>query len=232
MSTGTPLLVGSRQYFDDNGDPLDGGFLYTFLSGTATPTPVYKDATLSTQFTNPIELDSAGRVATMYVPAESLKTYLTDANGVPVGPNGGYDDPLPSIELSASNIGGVVFDFGGEQEVPIVATAYPSGATYDKCHPDTGWWSIDSATLVGTYALQAMMLGVSAVTVSCALVNLTDSSPDTPVIAITSAATLGDRVISTPITFAAAGAPKVYGIKCKVSSGYGYVWQVQLIRIT
>jgi hypothetical protein len=37
-------------------------------------------------------------------------------------------------------------------------------------------------------------------------------------------------VISTAITFAAAGASKKYAIKTKTSAGYGLAWGLQLIR--
>lgn len=50
------------QFFDNNGDPLTGGKLYTYYAGTTTPQPTYTSDTGTTAHTNPIILDAAGRV--------------------------------------------------------------------------------------------------------------------------------------------------------------------------
>lgn len=48
------------QFFDANGNPLAGGKLYTYASGTSTPLATYTDYTGLTANTNPIILDSRG----------------------------------------------------------------------------------------------------------------------------------------------------------------------------
>ena len=53
--------VGS-QFFDNNGVPLAGGKIYTYEAGTTTPLATYTSSTGNTAHTNPIILDSAGRV--------------------------------------------------------------------------------------------------------------------------------------------------------------------------
>ena len=50
------------QFFDNNGIPLSGGKIYSYEAGTSTPLPTYTSSTGSTAHTNPIILDSAGRV--------------------------------------------------------------------------------------------------------------------------------------------------------------------------
>ena len=50
------------QLFDNNGDPLSGGKLETYQAGTSTPLATYTSSTGVTAHTNPIVLDSAGRV--------------------------------------------------------------------------------------------------------------------------------------------------------------------------
>ncbi|MFA5186992.1 MAG: hypothetical protein WC551_10970 [Patescibacteria group bacterium] len=57
----SPLGGAGWQFFDDNGDPLTGGFFYTYLAGTTTPTPTYTGLTGPTTNSNPITLDAAGR---------------------------------------------------------------------------------------------------------------------------------------------------------------------------
>lgn len=53
------------QFFDDNGDPLAGGLLYSYEAGTAfgTPKATYTNAGAGTPNSNPVELDAAGRAA-------------------------------------------------------------------------------------------------------------------------------------------------------------------------
>lgn len=51
------------QFFDNNGNPLAGGLLYTYLAGTTTPATTYTSSSGTTPNANPIVLDSAGRVA-------------------------------------------------------------------------------------------------------------------------------------------------------------------------
>lgn len=51
------------QFFDDNGSPLSGGKLYTYLAGTTTPAATYTSLSGLTANANPIILDAAGRPA-------------------------------------------------------------------------------------------------------------------------------------------------------------------------
>jgi hypothetical protein len=50
------------QFFDNNGNPLSGGKIYTYEAGTTTPLSTYTSSTGNTAHTNPIVLDAAGRV--------------------------------------------------------------------------------------------------------------------------------------------------------------------------
>lgn len=50
------------QFADNNGDPLSGGKIYSYLAGTTTPLTTYTSATGAVPHTNPIVLDAAGRV--------------------------------------------------------------------------------------------------------------------------------------------------------------------------
>ena len=59
----SPLAGAGWQFFDDNGVPLAGGLIYTYLSGTSTPATTYTSSSGATPNTNPIVLDAAGRVA-------------------------------------------------------------------------------------------------------------------------------------------------------------------------
>ena len=55
------VTLGGIQFFDNNGDPLNGGKVYAYQTGTSTPSTTYQDAALSTPHANPIVLDAYGR---------------------------------------------------------------------------------------------------------------------------------------------------------------------------
>ena len=58
----SPVGGVAAQFFDNNGVILSGGNLYTYLAGTTTPATTYTSSNGGTALTNPIVLDSAGRV--------------------------------------------------------------------------------------------------------------------------------------------------------------------------
>jgi len=64
--SGTPSLFAGigAQLLDNNGDPLSGGKLFTYIANTTTPIAVYTSQAATTAHPNPIILDSAGKVPT------------------------------------------------------------------------------------------------------------------------------------------------------------------------
>lgn len=63
MTVSLSLIGGAgAQFFDNNGNPLTGGKLITYEAGTTVPAPTYTNSSGGTAHTNPIILDSAGRV--------------------------------------------------------------------------------------------------------------------------------------------------------------------------
>ena len=59
----SPVGGAGAQFFDNNGNPLTGGKLYTYAAGTTTPQTTYTTSTGNVAHTNPIILDAAGRVS-------------------------------------------------------------------------------------------------------------------------------------------------------------------------
>jgi hypothetical protein len=57
----SPYAGAGAQFFDNNGNPLAGGLIYTYAAGTTTPAATYTSSTGGTANANPIVLDSAGR---------------------------------------------------------------------------------------------------------------------------------------------------------------------------
>jgi hypothetical protein len=58
----SPVGGAAAQFFTNSGVILSGGKLYTYAAGTTTPKTSYTSISGNTAHTNPIILDSAGRV--------------------------------------------------------------------------------------------------------------------------------------------------------------------------
>jgi len=58
----SPIGGAGWQFFNDSGVILSGGKLYTYAAGTTTPKATYTSSSGNTAHTNPIILNSAGRV--------------------------------------------------------------------------------------------------------------------------------------------------------------------------
>jgi hypothetical protein len=76
MSVNISLFAGiGAQLFDNSGNVLTGGKIFTYAAGTTTPEPTYTTSTGTIPHTNPIILDASGRVPS------GGEIWLTDAIG-------------------------------------------------------------------------------------------------------------------------------------------------------
>lgn len=80
MSSFSLAPLPKLQFVDQNGVPLAGGFLYTYIAGTTTPLVTYTDSTGLSNNTNPIVLDASGR-ASVWLSTNAYKFVLTDSIG-------------------------------------------------------------------------------------------------------------------------------------------------------
>jgi hypothetical protein len=87
------------QFFDDNGNPLSGGRLYTYDAGGTTPKATYSDAAGSVLNANPVVLDAAGR-ATVFLDGTTYRFDLKTAGDVLVRST----DNVQSFGVVQSNI--------------------------------------------------------------------------------------------------------------------------------
>jgi hypothetical protein len=69
----SPVGGAAAQFFDNSGQVLTGGKLYTYLAGTTTPAVTYTSSNGITAQPNPIILNAAGRVP------DSGEIWLTDS---------------------------------------------------------------------------------------------------------------------------------------------------------
>ena len=227
MATGNvipdPIFTG----LDSDGNPLSGGKLYAYEAGGSSPQNMYTSSALTTPTANPVVLDSAGR-ATIFLSSSAYKFILKTSAEATVW----TVDNVQAITLSQTVIGENL-PFFGDSSQSVNDTSYPSGATVDKLVPGTKTLSLDSADVTGTWALRGMLItenGSHAAT--AALVNLTDGSPDTAIVTITSTSTTGASVTSSAITFATSGATKLYGVKATSANAATYVqaYGLELVR--
>jgi len=68
--------------FDDNGDPLSGGLLYTYAAGSSTPLSTYTTRAGNVANANPVVLDANGEADVWVTPGVSYKFELRDSAGV------------------------------------------------------------------------------------------------------------------------------------------------------
>lgn len=90
------LAGAGAQFFDNNGVPLAGGLIYTYLAGTSTPEATYTSSTGVTAHANPIVLNAAGRIATGEVWLTSGVDYKFIVQTALFVQLGSYDN-IPSI---------------------------------------------------------------------------------------------------------------------------------------
>ena len=80
----SPVGGVAAQFFTNSGVILSGGKLYTYAAGTTTPQTTYTSSSGNTNHTNPIILDSAGRVpgGEIWLSASTYKFVLKDSTDV------------------------------------------------------------------------------------------------------------------------------------------------------
>lgn len=116
----SPLGGAGAQFFSNNGVPLAGGLLYTYLAGTSTPATAYTSSNGLTPLANPIVLDSAGRVPTGEIwltDGISYKFVLKDATDVLIatwdnlsGINSNFISYTAQQETATATAGQTVFN--------------------------------------------------------------------------------------------------------------------------
>jgi len=91
----SPVAGAAQQFFSNSGVPLAGGLLYTYAAGTTTPLATFTTAAGTTANSNPIVLNSAGRLDNEVWLTSTLtyKFLLKDSDGVTIAT---YDD-IPGI---------------------------------------------------------------------------------------------------------------------------------------
>jgi hypothetical protein len=112
------------QFFDNSGNVLTGGKIYTYEAGTTTPLASYTSSSGNTAHTNPIVLNAAGRVPSggeIWVLAQTLyKFVLETSTGVLIAT---YDNVGSSFNALA-----IIANFTGNgSTVAFTLASAPAG---------------------------------------------------------------------------------------------------------
>jgi len=122
----SPLMgIGNVQFFDNNGNELTNGVLYSFQAGTSTQQATYTDYTGTVQNPNPIPFSTGGRVTIWLTTGSLYKFVLCLQND---GPFCAAGDVLFSVDQVP---GGSTGGSGGGSPftgIFISGTAFPATA--------------------------------------------------------------------------------------------------------
>lgn len=128
----SPVGGAAAQFFDNSGQVLTGGKIYTYLAGTTTPAVTYTTNSGLTANSNPIILNAAGRVADSgeiwLTNGISYKFLLKDSSDVQIA----SWDNIVGINSSASQQG--VVTATQSQTVVIVPFSYTLGVNSLKVY--------------------------------------------------------------------------------------------------
>lgn len=95
-----------QQYFDNNGNPLSGGKLYSFEAGTTTPLATYTSSTGGSSNPNPLILDSRGEGSVWLTSGTAYKLRLTTAADVEIWTVDNVADDLLDLPTTLAGSGG------------------------------------------------------------------------------------------------------------------------------
>lgn len=164
--------VAGMTYTDNNGEPLSGGKLYFYETGTTTPKNTYSDSAETIANANPVLLDAAGRQPDIFFSGYA-KIVIKDANNVqidsadPVGEpsvSSAFSEWLVSVEYG---LGDTVTGPDGKYYVSITSANIGNNPSISP----TEWqelkflyaYNSNYSYAVGDVVLSASMLYVSLV---------------------------------------------------------------------
>jgi hypothetical protein len=160
MAVTLSLFAGAgAQFFDNSGIPLAGGKIYTYAAGTTTPAPTYTTVNGNVFHTNPIVLDSAGRLPSggeLWLPiGVGYKFVLKTSTEVLVAT---YDNIPSAAQAPAANDADSIMY---EQGYTVTAGSFVVGKIYRIVSIGTTDFTLIGATS-NTVGLHFVATGVGA----------------------------------------------------------------------
>ena len=133
------------QFFSNDGIPLSGGKIYSYAAGTTTPQATYTSFSGATAHTNPIILDSAGRVpgGEIWLTAVSYKFALYTSTDVLIAT---YDNIRGAGAVSVTNY------TGNGSTVAYAVTGNVVDVYINGVYQNRNTYSVSGSTLTFTQA--------------------------------------------------------------------------------
>lgn len=121
----TVALQAIPQFFDNAGNPLSGGKIFSYEAGTLIPLSTYTDRSGTTPNANPVILDAAGRADIWLTANVPYKLIVQDAGGTTMD---SVDQFYAGADPSQLVAAGIVPATGGTYSGPV---SFAGGATFD-----------------------------------------------------------------------------------------------------
>jgi hypothetical protein len=164
----SPVGGVAAQFFDNNGNPLSGGKLFSYAAGTTTPAATYTSSLGTTAHTNPIILDAGGRVPSgeiwltdgviyKFVLQTSTNVLIATYDNI-VGINSNFVNYTTEQEIQTATAGQTVFNLTTTQYQPGTnslsvyvdgVNQYGPGAQYAYLETDSNTVTFVSGLHVG-----------------------------------------------------------------------------------
>jgi len=128
MALATPAPSPYFTVLDADGKPVAGAKIYTYLTGTVTPTATYTDGALTIAAANPIIADSAGRFLVYCTPGVSYKWVIQAADGSAIR----TIDPLWTVAVNGVTINDLLFTPDGTYDIGKTGATRPRDGFFTR----------------------------------------------------------------------------------------------------
>ena len=159
------------QFIDNNGNPLNGGKLFTYEAGTVTPKATYTTEAGDVPNTNPVVLDSAGR-SVVFLDG-SYKFRLEDALGNLIRET----DDITAFSVQSASVDNIVANFTEDVVTAADSIIFSDASDSNKTKRDTIQGIIDLvSSLYATLAEVASGAANTILTASIMASGVTDAT--------------------------------------------------------
>lgn len=138
------LIDAGRVFQDDNGDPLSGGTVTFYTSGTTTLKNTYADADLTVANSNPLTLGADGRLLVNVFGSGAYTVRVADVNGATIWSADEVANTADSIDY-----GGADRVVGTSTGVELTGAIVINGASLDETVQDVAGGMVSSNTETG-----------------------------------------------------------------------------------
>jgi len=152
-----------QQYLDANGNPLAGGKLYTYHSGTSNPQATYTDENASAYNSNPVILNSRGEASIFWL-NDVYSIRLTDSDDNLIYTQDGVTPAFAGNSLSYKGV------WDADTNTPAIVSSIGSPGEYYIVNVNgstsidgTAVWNVGDWVVFGTTTWQRVPLSTLSI---------------------------------------------------------------------